>query len=176
MLSDKELVSQVLSGSVESYAELVNRWQRAAVAEALRILRDEHLAEDIAQEAFIKGYANLGKLRDGKIFGSWLLKICRNVAVDYLRKQNTRPEHCSLDAMAAEPVISKPITNENCEQLVDYVLKLPDHEKQVITLKYFGGHSVRELAAITSRSIGTVTKQLSRAHARLRQQMERGLK
>lgn len=178
MISDKDLVEQVMAGSVESYAELVNRWQRAAVLAALRVLGDEHLAQDIAQEAFVKGYASLGKLRDGRGFGPWLLKICRNLAVDYLRSQKNSPSFASLDTLPQPPQI--PAASEpgkaRHDELMDFVLQLPDQEKQVVTLRYFGGHSMKELAAITSRSIGTVTKQLSRAHARLRQQMERGQK
>ena len=176
MLSDKELVLEVLDGSVESYAVLVDRWQRAAIAEALRTVRDGHLAEDIAQEAFVAAYEKLGSLRDPKMYGSWLLRICRNKAVDFVRKQNVRVKCSSLDTCGIDIAEKHSKPDMKCEELVDYVLKLPDHEKQVVTLKYFGGHTVRELAAITSRSIGTVTKQLSRAHARLRQQMERGLK
>ncbi len=174
MRSDAEIVAEVLNGSVESYAELVDRWQKPAVGVAARILRDEHLAEDIAQDAFVKAYEKLGSLKNGKMFGSWLMQICRNGALDELRRHVKRAESISVDDFFGieASVESKPDHSE----LLENVLKLPDHEKQVVTLKYFGGHTVRELAAITSRSIGTVTKQLSRAHARLRQQMERGLK
>ena len=174
MRSDAEIVDEVLSGSVESYAELVDRWQKPAVGVAARILHDEHLAEDIAQDAFVRAYEKLGSLRDGKIFGSWLLQICRNGALDELRRRVKRVESCSVDELfGMETAVAEKADHS---ELLENVLKLPDHEKQVVTLKYFGGHTVRELATITSRSIGTVTKQLSRAHTRLRQQMERGLK
>ena len=174
MKSDAEIVAEVLAGSTESYAELVDRWQKPAVGVAARILHDEHLAEDIAQDAFVKAYEKLGSLRDAKTFGSWLMQICRNGALDELRKRGKHSENLSIDNLYGMEAATE--AKPDHSELLENVLKLPDHEKQVVTLKYFGGHTVRELAAITSRSIGTVTKQLSRAHARLRQQMERGLK
>jgi RNA polymerase sigma-70 factor (ECF subfamily) len=63
--------------------------------------------------------------------------------------------------------------DERKQRLLAAVVKLPESERQVVMLRYFSGHSVRDVAAILGRSVGTVTKQLSRAHKRLRNILER---
>lgn len=60
------------------------------------------------------------------------------------------------------------LLDEDKERLLAAVLELGESERQAVMLRYFGGHSVKEVADITGRSAGTITKQLSRAHRRLR--------
>jgi len=69
------------------------------------------------------------------------------------------------DIAAARPA---GLLDEDKERLLAAVLELRESERQVVTLRYFGGYSVKEIADIAGRSVGTVTKQLSRAHRRLR--------
>ncbi|NQV33106.1 MAG: sigma-70 family RNA polymerase sigma factor [Phycisphaeraceae bacterium] len=175
MLSDKEIIKQVLSGSVESYSQLVQRWRKAACAVAVQVLHDHHLAEDAAQDAFVKAYEKLGTLQNPDRFGAWLMQIARNLALDSLRQKKRQAEQVSLSENidVPDPSSNKLLTHEHTD-LLNCVLKLPDHERQTIALKYFEGYSAKEVAHITGRPTGTITRQLSRAYVRLRESLAGG--
>jgi RNA polymerase sigma-70 factor, ECF subfamily len=130
----------------------------------MSVLRDAHLAQDAAQEAFVKAYEKLGSLRRAGAFGPWLLQIGRRCALDLVRqyRETSLADH---EIAAARPA---GLLDEEKELLLAAVLELRESERQVVMLRHFGGYRVKEVAEITGRSVGTVTKQLSRAHRHLR--------
>ncbi len=162
--SDDELIGAVLGGDRKVFAILVERYERAVRAMAMSVLRDRHLAQDAAQDAFVKAYEKLGSLRRAGAFGPWLLKISRRCALDIVHEQRgvSLPEHDIAEAKPAG------LLGEERERLLAAVVRLRESERQVVMLRYFGGYSAKEVADITGRGVGTVTKQLSRAHWRLR--------
>jgi RNA polymerase sigma-70 factor (ECF subfamily) len=169
--SDSELVNAVLEGNKEAFAILVRRYERSVRAVALHILHDYHWATDVSQDAFITAYQNLPALRKPSAFGPWLMKVTRRCALDYARRRTEQP--------LIRPPVS--VTNdrpdgqfdEDKHVLLAAVIRLPKAERQVVMLRYFAGHSVKDVADIVGRGVGTVTKQLSRAHKRLRNILER---
>jgi len=169
--TDAELVNAVLNGNKEAFAVLVKRYERPVRAVALDVLGDYHLAADVSQDAFVKAYEALPALRRPEAFGSWLMKITRRRALDRARRKR--------DEAPLESVVPATIHNpdgqldEEKQWLLAAVIKLPQGERQVIMLRYFSGHSVKDVAEILSRNVGTVTKQLSRAHKHLRNILER---
>jgi len=162
--SDGELIDAVLGGDRKVFAILVERYERAVRATALSVLRDRHLAQDAAQDAFVKAYEKLGSLRRAGAFGPWLLRISRRCALDIVHhhRGESLPED---DIPEAQPA---GLPDEERERLLAAVVRLRASERQVVMLRYFGGYSVGEVAGIAGRSVGTVTKQLSRAHTHLR--------
>ena len=174
MQSDAELVNAVLGGDKRAFEVLVKRYERPVRAVALDVLGDYHLASDVSQDAFVAAYENLFSLRKPMAFGSWLMKITHRRAIDCARRKR--------DEAPLEPVVPATIHNpdgqldEEKQWLLSVVIKLPKGERQVVMLRYFSGRSVKEVADILGRSVGTVTKQLSRAHKRLRKILERSEK
>jgi len=171
---DSELVKAVLDGDKQAFGVLVKRYERPVRAVALGVLGDYHLATDVSQDAFVTAYENLPGLRKPVAFGSWLMKITHRCALDCVRRKNGQSP--------LEPVVSSGShgrngrLDEEKQWLLSAVIKLPKGEKQVIMLRYFSGRSVKEVADVLGRSVGTVTKQLSRAHKRLRNILERSEK
>ncbi len=165
MVSDAELVKRVLSGEQSCFAELINRYERSVRAAAVRILYDLHLGEDCAQETFIKAYDKLGSLRKASMFGSWIMQIARREALSILRK---RKNHDSLETVGELPASQSEDFDEETRFLLDAVMKLSASRRQTVMLRYFEGMPVRTIAKITDRSVGTVTKQLTRAREQLR--------
>jgi len=163
--SDGEIVAAVLAGDREVFGELVQRYERAVRAVALEILGRDDAAADASQEAFVRAYASLAGLRKPAAFGGWLMRIARNAALDLVRRGRNE---VSLDHAAADPVAGNGELDEDKQQLLSAVLRLPEPERQVVMLRYFNGHGVKDVSLVTGRSVGTVTKQLSRAHERLR--------
>ena len=162
-----ELVREAQSDDRAAFAELVRRYQRAVLSTAWSVLHDYHSAQDVAQDSFFQAYRNLGSLRDDRTFGPWLLMLTRREAVRRSRK------NCVAVAIESVPenVISTtvPTWNEPFEDLVKSVGRLPEHEQEVVVFHYIDAYSVAEVAELTGRPVGTVTKQLSRAIHRLRE-------
>ena len=165
--SDAQLVNAALNGQKDAFAVLVNRYERPVRLLAINILRDCHLASDVAQDAFVHAFENLTALRKADAFGPWLMKITHRCALDAIRKR-AKLAHLDITAAAAAIEKSDGQLDEDKRQVLAAVVKLPKAERQVIMLRYFSGHCVRDVSEIVGRSVGTVTKQLSRAHHRLR--------
>lgn len=166
MQPDSDLVAAVLAGDRSAYAKLVRRYERMVHAAALEVLRNHHAAQDAAQDAFVAGYRHLGSLREAGAFGAWILRIARHEAVRLARQRSRMPLAESSREIPAPQRNGQ--LDDASQQLLDRVSRLPEQERVVLMLRYFGSHSVQEVARMTSRPVGTVTKQLSRAVARLR--------
>lgn len=166
MKSDAELVRFVLAGQTEQFAPLVRRYERAVRAQAYAVRADRDFVADAAQQTFLQAFAKLSTLHTPGAFGAWITKIARRCATDLARK---RSQTLSLPD-GADIVDEKRngLLDEEKHRLLSALVKLPPAERQVLMLRYFEGHKMREIAAVTGRSLGTITKQLSRAHGRLR--------
>ena len=168
MQSDAELVNECLEGHKKAFAILVGRYRKPVRAAAVNVVGDYHLAADISQDAFVKAYEKLCSLRKPESFGPWLMQITRRCALDFLRRH---PAPQPLNETVADNAVSPNSNGQLDEQkraLLTAVMKLPENERQVIMLRYFAGNSVKDVANIAGRNVGTVTKQLSRAHKKLR--------
>ena len=165
--SDADLVAATLAGDAAAYGRLVNRYQRSAHAACWAVLKDSHLAADVTQEAFLATYRALTTLRDPAAFGGWLTTIARNRA---LRAMRRLPKVSPLPPALVD---TRGVDPPPDADLLAAIAALPEHERAVLTLRYFERHDVAEIAAVLGRPLGTVTKQLSRAHDRLRRSLEK---
>jgi len=172
--SDGDLVEAVLRGDREPYRLLVQRHQRAVWATAWGILRDEHLALDVSQDAFLQAYRNLGRLRKPDLFGIWVMRIAHREAIRVARTRG-RGKLLRLEDSGEEP--QAPLDSngddgsgfsESSENLLAAIGNLPEHERLVVVARYLEGRPVAEIGAGLGRPVGTVTKQLSRALERLK--------
>ena len=166
MPSTEELVRASRLGEASAFAELVRCYERAAVITAHSVLRDFHLAQDAAQEAFVIAHQRLAQLRDAASFGPWLLRIVRRQALRLGRGRNAeRTVVGDVDRAAT----SSRDWMEPYEEVVEHIARLPEHERIVVVMRYIDVRSVQEIADSTGRPLGTITKQLSRAVERLRE-------
>ena len=165
MPTTSELVKSAQAGDRSAFAELVHRYERAAIVTAYSVLGDFHQAQDAAQEALIIGYKKMGSVRDPASFGPWLLRITRRTAA----RQRRRRKNESVGVDCIEPA-SRPNPDwlDPYKEVLDRLARLPEHERIVTVMRYVDGRSVAEIAELTGRPVGTITKQLSRAIERLR--------
>ena len=170
-LSDAELVAMVLDGRTTAYAELVARYESVVRAVTIQVLGHNEDAKEAAQETFVKAYEKLETLRNPSVFGPWLQKIARRCAID-TAKVKSREKAAGLveDKRIAEDHSKS--YGDDSGYLLSAVAQLGVSQKQVVSLRYFSGLSVKDVAAVLGRSVSTVTKQLSRAHKRLRKVLE----
>jgi RNA polymerase sigma-70 factor (ECF subfamily) len=166
MRTNEELLAAVRSGEQAAFAELVRRYERAAWTTAWKVLRDYHAAQDATQNAFVYAFRRLGQLRSPDQFGVWLLRITEREALRLARQQRKAYSLASASEFAACQT-GGPLTEEASDLLLA-VGRLPEHERLVVALRYLDGLTVAEVARLTGRPVGTVTKQLSRAIERLR--------
>lgn len=163
--TDLQLVERVLAGDVEAFGLLVARYERLVRAIAFRRVREIHAAEDVVQDSFIVAFKSLGSLKNREQFGVWLQAIARRRAVATITSAR-RFLACHEMEERAERARAGGFSESSME-LLDLIDQLPEHERLVIALKHFDGHSAADIASITGQSIGTITKQLTRARRRL---------
>ncbi|TXT39457.1 MAG: RNA polymerase sigma-70 factor ECF subfamily [Planctomycetota bacterium] len=167
MASDAELVRDVCRGDREAFGTLISRYERSLLALAFGELRDLHAAEDVAQAALLLAFEKLATLKDASRFGPWLMQIARTQVIEFVRRRRELvgvPADSSSAELDAEP---DPEWIEH-EHLLSLVARLSEHEQVLVGLRYFDGLSMDEISNATGSPIGSVTKQLSRAIARLR--------
>jgi RNA polymerase sigma-70 factor (ECF subfamily) len=173
--TDAQIVDQVRRGDVQAYGKLVLRYERTLLAAALPILRDVHAAQDVVQEVFVRCYVKLSSLRDGSRLGGWLLKAVGREAIQVARRRRSPLEQPALaiDRVSDDrDAASRILCDDERRRLLDGVRTLPEPERLAVSLRYFEGRSMSDIAQVTGRPIGTITKQLSRAIERLRGQLQ----
>jgi len=174
-LTDQEIAVRTLGGDREAFAAIVARYESAVYGIAYSVLQDRDDAEDIAQEAFVKAFANLKAYDQRRPFKPWLCRIAANAAVSRLRRR--RPA-ASLDewssdrlpAVSAEPdpVRAEVERRELQGKLDQAVDRLPEDARLLFTLRYREDLSVQEVAEALGRKPNAVAVALHRLRLRLR--------
>jgi len=174
--SDAELAREALAGSQEAFRVLVARYASAAINVAARLVHDRALAEDLAQEAFVRAFARLKTYDPDRKFSSWFFQVLRNVSIDYLRRR--RVQTVSLDTLQedgysgppTEPAASPAAAAERsalASALTDAISRLRPEYREPIVLKYQQGLGVDEIAEILGLPEGTVKTYLHRGRKEL---------
>jgi RNA polymerase sigma-70 factor (ECF subfamily) len=169
---DSELIAQSMNGDDQAYATLIDRYKQALFRHCFAIVRDEDVAKDVAQNAFIKAYFQLLSYNNKFKFSTWLFKIATNLALDELRRQKRR-KIVSLDAIEFEPVdkSDSPHTKALYNELYAAVSQLPPNYRSVVSLYYWEGKSYKEVAYTMDVPEGTIKSWLSRAKSELKEKL-----
>jgi RNA polymerase sigma-70 factor (ECF subfamily) len=162
-----ELIQAVLARNDQQAFEcLVLRYERLVWTSVWQLLRDYHATQDVTQDTFLIAHKRLHELREPDAVGCWLCQIARREAVRATKNSRTMQPIDGLDPPAAGPVNSIP---DDQQAMIAAIGRLPEHERVVVVLRYLNDHTIAEVAELSGRPVGTVTKQLSRAVKRLRQ-------
>lgn len=176
--SDGELMARVHQHDAEALAELWDRYGRLVYSGILRVVRDASLAEDLAQETFLRIWNRTQGFdaHRGSI-GSWLLTVARNRSIDYLRSTSGRERlalnvddtnHASLCTDMEEDILS----SEKSRQIRQAMASLSPNQRQAIELAYFEGLSQTEVALRMGKPLGTVKSWVRTALKALRVELE----
>ena len=172
---DAEAVAAVLQGNTLNYRELVERYQRLVYAVTWSCLGDATMAEDAAQEAFIRAYRSLPLLGNGAKFSAWVTTIARNTAISLGMKQRrelAKRTRWALEQPASEPPATT--TEEFCppEMLRQALAELSAEHRESLVLFYLEGKRGVEAAAALGISEAALRMRLLRARAALRERLE----
>ena len=172
-LSDEALVLLAARSQQGALAELYDRYGRPAYGLALRVLRDEALAEDAVQEAFLAVWRTAPRFvpERGKA-STWILTLVHRRSVDLVRREERR----RADALeqAPEPEARAAVDEEawlhlQRERVQEALRKLPDQQREAIELAYYGGFTQSELAERLGQPLGTIKSRMFMGLARLRE-------
>lgn len=175
--SDAELAGDALAGSDAAYRELVTRYATPSVNFIFRFVRDRALAEDLAQEGFLRVYQRLHTYDPARKFSSWFFQVLRNITIDYLRVH--RLQTASLDALAEEGNQGAAVDRESAspEELAGQgelasamtaaLSRIRPEYREVVVLRYQEGLTHPEIAEILGLPSGTVKTYLHRARKEL---------
>lgn len=176
---DAWLVEQVRSGNDQAFAALVVRYERKLVRVLTRLVRDEELARDLAQETFWKVYSRLDRFDTSRRFGPWLFRIGVNLGLDQLRRREA-PLAASIDHPQGEGPWAfdlpdpDPRIKAELAQEVQFILeKIPVPYRTILVLRDLEGFSSAEVAAIVGRREATVRWRLAKARDAFREHWER---
>lgn len=164
------LLSQWRQGDQESFDEIVRKYLPKVVNLAYRYLKDRSLAEDVAQEIFIKLYQNPDSWKPTASFSSWLYRVTFNACTDQWRKRKQNPESELLEnqeisiANGPDTLLIDKETAQRIQQAID---ALPQDQKKIILL-YQEETSYEEIAEILGISVKGVERRLYRARNKLR--------
>jgi RNA polymerase sigma factor (sigma-70 family) len=169
-----ELVTRAKAGDVEAFAALTRQFQDLALGYAYGLLRDWHLAEDAAQEAFVAAYASLRSLRDDAAFAGWLRRIVHHQCHRTLRRHDievTPIQDVEATLASVDGAESRAHRDEQRDLVAAAVNSLPPHLRLVVLLHYLRGASQREVAAFLDLPVSTVNNRLHEARSALKQRM-----
>jgi RNA polymerase sigma-70 factor (ECF subfamily) len=176
---DARLVEQARNGDDRAFATLVARYERALIRVLARLVHDEELARDLAQETFWKVYNRLDRFDTARRFGPWLFRIGVNLTLDALRRHEP-PVPASIDHSGVEGRQAfdlpdpDPRVRAELAQEVQFILeKIPVAYRTILVLRDLEGFSSAEVAAIVGRREATVRWRLAKARDLFREQWER---
>lgn len=181
--SDCELLSDFVAGNNSALEVLYKRYERKVYTYILLMVQKPQLAEDILQETFIKAIKSVkeGKYSETNRFGSWLMRIAHNLVIDQFRQNkqyrvvsnNDFPMDIFSTPRFAEATVEQRLVYERVlyevRALIDY---LPDDQREVVMLRFYGDLSFKEIAEITNVSINTALGRMRYALINLRKMVK----
>ena len=183
-LTDQEVVLLARAGREAAYRELVRRYERPVFALLFRMVRDRELAEDLAQETFIKALNAIESYRPEFKFSSWIFKIANNAAIDHLRRRELdtlsldgsphaeTPEAMQATALQIGARQESPLDAVEAKELggaIEAAIgRLRPEYRSCILLRHVEGRAYEEIAEILDLPLGTVKTYIHRARNELR--------
>lgn len=167
--NDKYYIERCLDGHPDDFRHLVRRYQAVLLANLAGKLGNKDRAEEAAQEALVRAYFNMNKLKKPDAFFSWLLGIADRVAKEFQRKDQVKQQREIVRSFSQEAPSTELSEDYSLEAAI---AELPETYRNVVLLRYYGRHSCIQIAEQLDMPLGTVTKQLSRAYAMLRQSLQ----
>jgi RNA polymerase sigma-70 factor (ECF subfamily) len=181
-MDETALIHSAQNGDLDSFNTLILHYQDSVFHTALRIIGDEDLAQDAAQEAFISAFRNISSFRGGS-FKAWLMRMVTNACYDEFRRQKRRPttplepdtsdgEEMDSPRWLADPNMTPAEKSEadELEHAIQHCLDaLPTEFRAVVVLADIQGMDYSEVAVASNVPLGTIKSRLARARLRLRE-------
>jgi RNA polymerase sigma-70 factor, ECF subfamily len=179
--SDEELVARAMRGDMDSFNQLVLRWERPIHALAYRVIGREEDARDVCQETFLRAYRALPGFKGQAKFSSWLYRIALNLCRDWIRRERRAPVAQAPEGVDLIELASESTPTESIEDLVARreigravaraMANLPEEQRTAIILKEYHGLTFQEIADLLDCPLSTVKTRLYQGLTVLRRQL-----
>lgn len=174
------IIESVLRGNRDAYASIIDEYQSMVFRYTWQIVKNQDIAEDLTQETFIKAYEKLHQYRTDAAFKGWLLRIARNNAMNYFRKNKTQDvsldEDNGLQEYLPETKSKSPdkaaIDSEKEEILNRAISQLSKEKREIILLHYYEEMSLAEIAELMDKKTGAIKTAIHRIRLEIREIIE----
>ncbi len=181
---DQVLIIKILKGKKSSFEELMKKYNKKIFGFIYRMVRDEEVAVELTQDFFIKMYNVLAKYNFEYKFSTWAYRICYNLVIDYVRKNQAYVGSLDSDKITPRQMMESEnyIREDGFERLAKEEMKeytwkvvdaIPLKYKELILLRYLQGLKYDEIAKITQLPVGTVKNRIFKAKEILRMEIEK---
>jgi RNA polymerase sigma-70 factor (ECF subfamily) len=166
-VTEARLVAQALSGSQSAFEQILRRYQRPVLSLLVRLTGDAALAEDLAQETFVKAFRNLSAFDPRRRLSSWLFRIAHNTGIDALRR--SKPVLVAIDAgepmdEPVAPATADPVERRALGRALQAALAaLRPDQRTAVVLRYEGGLSFDEIGHVLGVPESTARSHVHRA-------------
>ena len=178
----QDLVKVYITGNENGLQELLRRHKSKIYTSIYLLVKDQYLAEDIFQDAFIKVINTLrsGRYNEEGKFLPWVMRIAHNLVIDYFRKEKRTPIITSADGMDVfnmlqfydESAEDKMLRDQTHKDLKAMIHLLPDEQKEVLLMRHYADLSFKEIADLTDVSINTALGRMRYALSNLRKMLK----
>jgi RNA polymerase sigma-70 factor (ECF subfamily) len=173
--TEAALIAKAQSGDRHAYGELVSQHHRGVIHVIYRMCGDVELAQDAAQEAFIKAWLHLPTFRPGTSLRNWLYRIAINTALDALRRA-ARIADMDIESLPMpDPQVGPEaalLQKERTVAVQQAILALTEASRSVLVLREYGGLTYNEIASALDIPLGTVMSRLNYARRQLKQSLQ----
>jgi len=182
--ADITLVRRAKRGDYGAFDLLVLKYQSKVISLARKFIKDTHLAEDIAQEAFVKAYKSLKSFREESAFYTWLYRITANTAKNYLKSKKRKKEYSESELFSVDtenldifdiPGGDSPEEILAANNLRDVILEslsnLPEDIRTAVSLREFEGLTYEEISEVIGCPIGTVRSRIFRGREEIQEKI-----
>ncbi|WP_316804090.1 RNA polymerase sigma factor [Pedobacter nototheniae] len=180
--NDQDLVKVYITGNELGLQELLRRHKSKIYTSIYLLVKDQYLAEDIFQDAFIKVINTLrsGRYNEEGKFLPWVMRIAHNLVIDYFRKEKRTPIITSADGMDVfnmlqfydESAEDRMLRDQTHKDLKEMIHLLPDEQKEVLLMRHYADLSFKEIADLTDVSINTALGRMRYALSNLRKMLK----
>ena len=180
--SDEELVTLSQGGDLDSFNQLVIRWERPIYALAYRVIGREEDARDVAQETFLRAFRALKGFKGQAKFSSWLYRITLNLCRDWIRREKRTPIALAPEGVDLVELAGEETPAESMEELVarrqlgravrKAMALLPEEQRTAIILKEYHGLTFQEIAELLDCPLSTVKTRLYQGLSVVRRQLQ----
>jgi RNA polymerase sigma-70 factor, ECF subfamily len=172
--NELDWIARAQQGDGQAFGELVEKHRQGVLNVVYRMCGDPQLAEEAAQEAFLRAWQNLRRYNPKFAFRNWVYRIALNLAIDMLRQRTEtaaiEDETPAANADGPEATVER---QEQAEQVQQAVLSLPPASRAVLILREYEDMTYQEIADALDIPIGTVMSRLNYARGQVRQSLRR---
>ena len=181
---DQVLIKKIRKGSKAAFEELMRKYNRRIFNFVIRMVRNDEVAVELTQDFFIKIYTVIDKYNFEYKFSTWAYRICYNLVIDHIRKNQIQTESLDSDTVSQKEIVSSEnyVKDDGFRILSDEEVKthlwklvdgIPLKFREVILLRYIQELKYEEIADISGLPVGTVKNRIFKAKEILKQEIEK---